>query len=148
MSVLAQGATVPLAARLLGVDAPPSARRGYPLEFNPVEGLRSELKELVVPEGSPWIGRAVVDLGLPSGLLIVLIARGDGFVQPKGQTRLEARDTLLVLAEPDVFDRARAQAQAVVAEPGPSVGTPKPLAGAHGSSKAPTDAGDPPNSPR
>jgi cell volume regulation protein A len=141
LSVLAQGATVPLAARLLGVDAPPAVRREYPLEFNPVEGLKSELKELVVPEGSPWAGQHVVDLGLPSGLLIVLIARGDGFVQPKGQTRLEVRDTLLVLAEPDVFDRARARAQAVVAEPGPSVETPAPLAGTPDSSKAPADGG-------
>lgn len=126
LSVLAQGATVPLAARLLGVDAPPPARREYPLEFNPVEGLKSELKELTVPAGSPWAGRAVVDLGLPSGLLIVLVARGDGFVQPKGGTRLEAGDTLLVLAEPDVFDRAREQARVPRPAAGPADGGPVP----------------------
>ena len=117
LSVLAQGSTVPLAARLLGVDAPPPARREYPLEFNPVEGLKSELKELAVPEGSPWAGRPVVDLGLPSGLLIVLIARGDEFVQPKGATRLAVGDTLLVLAEAEAFERAKALADADVPAP-------------------------------
>jgi cell volume regulation protein A len=109
LSVLVQGATVPLAARLLGVDAPPPVRRDYPIEFNPVEGLKSELKELVVAEGSPWVGRAVVDLGLPSGLLIILIARGTEFVQPKGQTTVEAGDTLLILAEADAFEKAAAE---------------------------------------
>jgi cell volume regulation protein A len=110
-SVLVQGASVPLAARLLGVDAPVAARRDYPLEFNPVEGLRSELKELVITEGSPWAGRAVVDLGLPFELLIVLIVRGDEFVQPKGETRLAAGDTLLVLSEAAAFERAQAMAE-------------------------------------
>lgn len=111
LSVLAQGATVPLAAWLLGVDAPPPVRRNYPLEFNPVEGLKSELKELTIPAGSPWAGRAVVDLSLPSGLLIVMIARKNEFVQPKGSTRLEVGDTLLVLAEPETFEHARTRAE-------------------------------------
>ncbi len=116
-SVLVQGATVSLAARLFGVDAPPPIRHNYPLEFNPVAGLKSELKELVIPVGSPWEGQAVVDLALPSGLLIVLIARGDEFVQPRGATQLEADDTLLILAEPATFDRAREQSRPVPPTP-------------------------------
>lgn len=140
-SILVQGATVPLAARLLGVDAPPPVRRDYPLELNPVEGLKSELKELVVPAGSPWAGRAVVDLGLPSGLLIVLIARGTEFVQPKGETRLAAGDTLLILAEPDAFDRAREQSRAAGLAPGPNKGRPAPTDGPPGPPKTRMDAG-------
>jgi cell volume regulation protein A len=136
LSVLAQGATVSLAARLLGVEAPPPVRRDYPLEFNPVDGLKSEMKELVVPEGSPWAGRAVVDLGLPSGLLIVLIARGSEFVQPKGATRLAAGDTLLVLAEAEAFERAREQAAVV-----PSPTGPESPGGASGSAVAPRNSG-------
>jgi cell volume regulation protein A len=134
-----------LAARLLGVDAPPAVRRDYPLEFNPVEGLKSELKELVVPEDSRWAGRAVVDLGLPSGLLIVLITRGDEFIQPEGETRLAAGDTLLVLAEAKVFDRARALAQGLLSEAGPDDrphgDLPTPEAGPAGAARNPADGG-------
>jgi cell volume regulation protein A len=144
-SVLIQGASVPLAARLLRVDAPAPTHRDYPLEFTPVGGLKSELKELPVAEGSPWAGRAVVDLGLPSGLLIVLIARGDEFIQPKGETRLAAGDTLLVLAETKVFDQARAQAQGLVAGDGPDRGPgdvpPPPEAGLTGAARGPADGG-------
>jgi potassium/hydrogen antiporter len=129
-SVALQGATVPLAARLLGVEAPAPVRRDYPLEFNPVAGLRSELKELVIVDGSPWAGKAVVDLGLPSGLLIVLIARGEEFVQPKGETRLAPGDRLLVLAEPEAYERARMQADPGAGAKGeaPSTDAPKPTA--------------------
>jgi cell volume regulation protein A len=133
-SVLVQGATVPLAARLLGVDAPAVARREYPIELNPVAGLKSELKELTVPAGSPWAGRAVVDLGLPSGLLIVLIARGDQFLQPKGETELAAGDTLLVLAEAEAFARAGAMAGGVE----PAGGTAAPKAEPPGTAHGPT----------
>jgi cell volume regulation protein A len=137
LSVAVQGATVPLAARLLGVEAAPPVRRDYPLEFNPVAGLKSELKELVVPEGSPWAGLAVVDLGLPSGLLIVLIARGDVFVQPRGETRLAVGDTLLILAEPDAFERAREQSRPAQPAPALDGGSPAPSGGPPDSSMAP-----------
>lgn len=108
-SVLVQGATVSLAARWLGVDAPAPRRRAYPLEFNPVEGLRSELKELTIPEDSPWVGQAVFQLKLPSGLLILMIARENEMIQPKGETVLLAGDTLLILSESEVFAQAQAQ---------------------------------------
>lgn len=110
-SVLVQGASVPFAARLLGLDAPAAARRDYPLEFNPVGGLKSELKEVSVTDGTAWAGRAVIDLELPSGLLIVLIARGFEFIQSSGGTTLAPGDTLLVLGDGEAIDRARAQAQ-------------------------------------
>jgi cell volume regulation protein A len=110
-SVLIQGATVSFAARLLKVDTTPTHRREYPIEYVPIPGLKTELKELLVPEGSPWAGRAVVDLRLPHGVLIVLIARGDEFVPPSGDTRVLAGDVLLTLAAPDAFDSAEAQAQ-------------------------------------
>jgi cell volume regulation protein A len=110
-SVLIQGATVSFAARLLKVDTHASPRRAYPIEYIPIAGLKSEFKELTVPEGSPWAGRPVVDLGLPHGVLIVLIARGDAFIPPSGDTRVMAGDNLLILAEPDAFDQAQAKAQ-------------------------------------
>jgi len=89
-SVLLQGTTIPLVARWLGVlvarwlgvEAPIAPRRIYPLEFTRVGGFRSELKEVPIPQGSTAVGKAIVELGLPSDFLVVLIARDNDFVVP------------------------------------------------------------------
>ena len=73
-SVLLQGTTVAFVAKRLGVDAPMAPKPVYPLEFNPMDGLKSELKELPVPVGSNVAGKSVVELGLPADFLIVLVA--------------------------------------------------------------------------
>jgi len=98
-SVLLQGTTVGLAARVLQVAEPQAIRRLYPLEYNPIEGLKSELIELTVPEYSPSVGRAIFELGLPDELLVVLIARGEEFLVPSGGTRLAPGDALLILCD-------------------------------------------------
>jgi cell volume regulation protein A len=84
-------------------------RRVYPIEYTPVDGLKSELKELRVPEDSNVVGKAIVELGLPAEFLVVLIARGDEFLVPSGGTVLVAGDTLLVLSEKDAFEQVQSQ---------------------------------------
>jgi cell volume regulation protein A len=104
-SVLLQGTTLGPAARLLGVQAPIRSRRIYPIEFTPVGGFKSELKEFPVPPDSEMIGRAIFDLGLPDEFLVILIARANDFVLPSGGTALQAGDTLLVLADRASFEQ-------------------------------------------
>ncbi len=59
------------------------------------------LYRMNVPEG--WLGRAVRDLDWPNGSLLVAILR-DGHVRvPRGNTILEPRDELIIMAEPEVF---------------------------------------------
>jgi chloride channel protein, CIC family len=59
------------------------------------------LYRMNVPEN--WLGRAVRDLDWPNGSLLVAILR-DGHVRvPRGNTTLEARDELIIMAEPEVF---------------------------------------------
>jgi potassium/hydrogen antiporter len=106
-SVLLQGTTIPAAARLLGVQAPVRQRRVYPLEFTPVGGFKSELKEFHVQPASEMVGRAIFELGLPEEFLVILIARANDFMQPSGGTTLEAGDTLLVLADKASFDQVQ-----------------------------------------
>ena len=45
-----------------------------------------------------------MELGLPSGFLVVLIHRLGGTLVPNGDTVLREGDHLLVLAEPDLFE--------------------------------------------
>jgi cell volume regulation protein A len=98
-SVMLQGTTIPLVARRLGLEAPLSPRKQYPLEFLPTQKTRSDMVEITLPENSPAVNRQIVDLRLPRSALIVLIARNDDFLSPRGGTILRAGDTLLVLVD-------------------------------------------------
>jgi cell volume regulation protein A len=99
ISVAVQGTTIPLVARKLGLQAPWSPRRQYPLEFLPTSRTSSDMIEVIVPSGSPVAGRQIVELRLPKSALIVLVARGDDFLAPRGATVLNPGDTMLVLLD-------------------------------------------------
>lgn len=103
-SVLLQGTTLSPVARWLRVDAPAVPKRTYPLEYNPMAGLKGELKELPIQSDSVMAGKAIVELGLPANFLIVLIARDNDFVLPSGGTVVQGGDTLLVLSDKVSFD--------------------------------------------
>lgn len=98
-SVVLQGTTIPWMTRLLKLEAPLPRRKQYPLEFVPATRTTSGLFEIELPPSSPAVGLRILDLNLPKTALVVLIARGDDFLAPRGDTRLEAGDALTVLAE-------------------------------------------------
>lgn len=103
-SVLLQGRSLMLVARWLGVDEPLETRPPYPLEIDQVEGLRGDTREYEVLPGAAADGKRIMDLGLPANALILLVRREREFLVPNGQTPLRSRDTLLVLAEPEVHE--------------------------------------------
>jgi cell volume regulation protein A len=100
-SVIAQGTTLPWAARRLGLvdDAAVTERR---ITFDSVitgdEG--PQLREIVVPAEAAAVGQQIVDLSVPPGVLIVLVRRGAVSFMPQGRTVIRAGDGLLVAAEP------------------------------------------------
>ncbi|MBO9323988.1 MAG: potassium/proton antiporter [Roseiflexus sp.] len=107
-SVLIQGTTIAHVARWLGVQQPrPQATFHYPQEFIPQISASSQLVELTVVPGSPACGRAIMELGLPRGALVVLINRSDDSLVPDGTTILEPGDRVLLLAERSALDDVR-----------------------------------------
>ncbi|MBX3001306.1 MAG: potassium/proton antiporter [Caldilineaceae bacterium] len=98
-SVLIQGTTIPLMARWLRVDTPQRQRTRAPLEFEPSHGISGDLIEIELPPSSSAVGKRIVELGLPQGVLLALIGRGDTFLVPGGSTLLEAGDVIHLLAE-------------------------------------------------
>jgi len=108
-SVLLQGTSIPLITRWLKVYAPTIPKRMYPIEYTPMGGLKSELKELTIPPNSPATGKAIVELGLPADFLIILIARDNDFMLPSGGTVLQGGDTLLVLSDKKSLDEMLAK---------------------------------------
>ncbi|RPI37713.1 MAG: potassium/proton antiporter, partial [Hyphomicrobiaceae bacterium] len=101
-SVLVQGTTTRLAARVLGVEAPKPAE--VPVEDEHLVDLARELREIILPSTSVAMGHTLVELNLPPGFLVVLVHRDGESLVPNGDTVLRAGDHLLVLAEPVLFE--------------------------------------------
>jgi trk/ktr system potassium uptake protein len=61
---------------------------------------RLEIIELEVTEGAPAAGRAVRDIDLPSGALIISVLRSDGGFVPNPDTVVQAGDEVLIVLDP------------------------------------------------
>ena len=49
--------------------------------------------------------KKIVELGFPKNAIIAMIKRDDSYIIPNGLTKIEAQDTLIVLADrPQIFD--------------------------------------------
>ena len=96
-SALLQGWSIPVAARMLRVDAPVQPKLRSPIEFSPAHGVDTDLVELIVPYDSEVVGKSIVELGMPQESLVTLISRNGEFIVPCGGTILQDGDTLLVL---------------------------------------------------
>lgn len=107
-SALLQGWSIPVVARLLHLDAPLGRRRRYPIEYEPVEGVDTELVDLIVPYNAAAAGKSIIELGLPQDSLIVLVSRYDAFLVPSGGTVLQEGDTILVLVNKSNLPEVRA----------------------------------------
>jgi trk system potassium uptake protein TrkA len=81
-----------------------SVRQHNALEVESFAQGRVQLRRFRLPEGSPLVGPALAELDLPSGILIVALARGDVFVVPDGSQVLEKEDQIFVLGESEGLD--------------------------------------------
>ncbi len=106
-SALLQGVSLPLVAHWLGVDMPAPPRRALPLEYNPAVAGTTELTEIVLADGCRAAHKAIVDLGLPSQFLIVLVGRQGEYIIPSGAFVLEPGDTILAIADRESLEDAK-----------------------------------------
>ena len=99
-SVVLQGRTLAAVAKLLRLDAQVRVAPSYPLSFDRTPGSGSdETREVDVMPDSAILGRTVSELQFPEGVTILLINRGPRFLIPKGGTKIEVDDTLLIFGE-------------------------------------------------
>jgi len=108
LSTSLQGATIPLVAKRLGVDAPLPLTWETPLEYNPIRGFKSSLREIVIPPHSAAVGKSIMALRLPSTFLVILVGRGERYIIPSGATILQEQDRLLVISEEEPYLQAQA----------------------------------------
>ncbi len=98
-SIVFQGTTLPMVAKLLHVVLPEKVKKRTDVEKILSDSLKSELEHISIPVGNESAGKMIVDLGLPKTVLIALIKRKGKYITPSGSTVLEHGDLLYVLSE-------------------------------------------------
>ena len=98
-SVLLQGTTLSLVAKLLHVAVPEKARKRRDLDFEAGDNIKSEMQKVVLTADSNAVEKRIVELNIPTGVTILAIKRNDVFIAPNGSTKLMAGDILNILAE-------------------------------------------------
>jgi potassium/hydrogen antiporter len=102
LSTLLQGTSVEPVARRLGVTSAERQPSTGIVEVGVVRQLGGEVIEHTIAEGDAAAGARIRELGLPRDALVSLIVRGAEALLPRGSTRLEAGDRLLVLVRREV----------------------------------------------
>jgi cell volume regulation protein A len=101
-SVLIQGTSLPLVAKLLHLTLPEGLKQRTQTDIELYDGIKSSLTEIIIPENCPIIGKQVVQLGLPKTTLISFIQRDNKYITPTGSTILLGKDKLFILSENEV----------------------------------------------
>ena len=101
VSATLQGWTVPLAARLLGLQAPPVPESPVTLEITSLQEVASDIVAVTVAPSSAAAGRLVRELELPESIVIAMLVRDGKVVPTRGSTRLEAGDHVFLVLEPE-----------------------------------------------
>ncbi len=98
-SVLVQGTLfIPLAKKLDLVEEEETILK----TFTDYSGeIYAELLEVAIPEGSSMDKTAIMNLDIPSNVLIVMIKRDEKIITPSGKTVLRAGDILMLAGDND-----------------------------------------------
>lgn len=104
-STLVQGTTMGWLGRRLGIASPSTETALDPLDVMATGGR--ELVNVTVAPGSAAAGQRLVDLKLPTGILVVLVERGGHSWVPTGGSEVRANDRLMVLSSQDQREQVR-----------------------------------------
>lgn len=106
-SIILQGSTLSFLAKILKLDTPMPLRPKYPIEFEPSEGIKSELLEFQISSTSKARNKKILNLKLPKDSLIVLLSRDNDFLVPSGATVLQEKDLVLILGNKNDAEKIR-----------------------------------------
>lgn len=100
VSLLLQGSTLPLAARLCRVEIPPQPE---PLQRTSLDvAVDGEYEVMIYQlENANWcVGVALRELSMPDNSRIAAVFRGSQLLHPRGSTRLALNDVLCIIGRP------------------------------------------------
>lgn len=95
-SILIQGTSIPLVARLLKMKSKQEKKESNYFENFIIENDKGFRKELTISTNNPIVGKKISEIELPKAAVIILIVRKNEFITPKGSTIILANDKLLV----------------------------------------------------
>lgn len=109
VSVLIQGTLfIPIARKLNLIGPEETVLK----TFTDYSGeIQTDLLELNIPEGSSMADKAIMDLDLLPGILIVMIRRDGKMITPVGTTVLKMNDTLMLSGDNKVLIETNARAR-------------------------------------
>jgi len=100
LSLVLQGSSIPFVARLLKLTLPSSDKpKLKEFDIDLPEDIKSSISEITVTEEMLQKGRKLMDITLPEQTLAVMVKRKDHFFVPRGNTKLETGDTVLLIAD-------------------------------------------------
>jgi len=98
-SVLIQGTSLPLVARLLHLTLPANLKQRTVPDLELSETVKSSLTQVVIDENCSTAGMQIVELGFPKTTSISFIQRGEKYITPNGSTVIQPGDILYILSE-------------------------------------------------
>jgi len=98
-SILIQGTTLSLLAKLLNVGLPEKAKKYNATDLLLANNPRTKRKEIVIKEKSSAVGKKIIELDFPRNTLIAMIKRNGTFLIPNGSTIIKANDSLVILSD-------------------------------------------------
>lgn len=104
LSMLVQGSLLPLAARRLNlIDDNSDVLK----TFNDYrEDDLMTMMRMFIPENHNWEGKRLSEITLPTGSLAVMIRRGKETIIPRGDTVIEANDSVILSVPPYKSDKS------------------------------------------
>ena len=100
ISLLMQGTTIPLVARLLHLTETPtnvSKLENFDLDFS--DDIKSVTSEIRITKHILTKGNKLIDLALPDQTLAVMVKRNNQYLIPTGKTELMENDILLIITD-------------------------------------------------
>lgn len=98
-SVLIQSKTMMPLARVLRLDLPLREKERVPLELEETGVINSVMREFEVTANALCRNKSLAELNLPSGVLVLLIRRGNSFILARGNTGIQENDGLLMMGD-------------------------------------------------
>ena len=97
--MIIQGTTVGPMAKWLGLAENGELKKDFDVSLP--DEIKSAMSEITVSENVLMNGNKLMDLTLPDNTLVVMVKRAEHFFVPKGHTKLNIGDKLLVISDND-----------------------------------------------